>query len=312
MTYGIIAVRENPKYANQAAAYFSAAFGLPQRLYDDSIAHSLTTDSALPRWYLMLKGESVVGCYGLITNDFNSRQDLCPWLAALFVDETERGRGLGSNLLEHALSEAGKLGFPTVYLTTDLIGYYEKYGWKHIGSAYGITNESRVYAHETLRVAEHITITPIDEQLRERVLPVVEKTWGTPIVVNGRVYDCTKLPGIAALDNYGGLTGYLLYEFHGGVCEIMVLESVRQNVGSGTALITAVKAIARDADVSKVVVMTSNDNIHAIRFYQRRGFTLLELHRNAMDVSRKLKPQIPLIGENDIPIRDEIEFEIDV
>jgi predicted N-acetyltransferase YhbS len=148
VSYNIIAVRDNPQLAGRAATYFAAAFGIAQRVYDDSITHSLTTDSSLPRWYVTLKGEEIVGCFGLITNDFNSRQDLWPWVAALFVSEMERGNALGTQMLNHALAEAGKLGFDTVYLATDHVGYYEKYGWEYIGSAYGIMDESRVYAHK--------------------------------------------------------------------------------------------------------------------------------------------------------------------
>ena len=96
----------------------------------------------------MMSGEQIIGCYGLITNDFNSRQDLWPWLAALYVEESERGQALGANLLSHGLQEAKTLGFNKVYLATDHIGYYEKYGWEYIGTAYGAGDESRIYMHD--------------------------------------------------------------------------------------------------------------------------------------------------------------------
>jgi GNAT superfamily N-acetyltransferase len=147
--YKFIAVRDNPQYLDQAAEYFSRALGLPKRIYDDCIGHSISTQNPLPRWYIMQKDEQIIGCFGLITNDFNSRQDLCPWLAALYIEESERGQALGSQLLAHGLSEARKLGFPMVYLATDHVGYYEKYGWTHLGTAYGIDDESRIYAHKT-------------------------------------------------------------------------------------------------------------------------------------------------------------------
>jgi GNAT superfamily N-acetyltransferase len=145
----IISIRDHPQYLTQAAEYFAKAFGIARRVYDDSIFHSITTESPLPRWYLLLNGERIAGCYGLITNDFNSRQDLWPWLAALYVDEAERGQALGAKLLDHGLAEAKSLGFTKVYLATDHIGYYEKYGWEHIGTAYGVADESRVYTHKT-------------------------------------------------------------------------------------------------------------------------------------------------------------------
>ena len=106
--------------------------------------------------------------------------------------------------------------------------------------------------------------------------------------------------------------GYLLFEFHDGECEIMVLESIAQNIGVATSLIEQVKKTAKPNGVSKVIVQTSNDNTHAFRFYQRRGFTIREFRLGAMDAARQLKPSIPLIGEDGIPLRDEIEFEIEV
>jgi GNAT superfamily N-acetyltransferase len=104
----------------------------------------------------------------------------------------------------------------------------------------------------------------------------------------------------------------LLYEFHDGECEIMVLESVAQNIGVATALIERVKQAARLGGASKVIVQTSNDNTHAFQFYQRRGFTIRQFRFGALDAARQLKPSIPLVGEDGIPLRDEIEFEIEV
>lgn len=149
-TIRIIAVRDNPKYVDRAADYFAAKWGVARCIYLDSIGTSMSTNSHLPRWYLMLKDDEIIGSYGLITNDFNSRQDLWPWLAALYIEESERGSGLGARLLAHGVQEAARLGFETVYLFTDHIGYYEKYGWTYIGSGYGVDGEeSRVYERGT-------------------------------------------------------------------------------------------------------------------------------------------------------------------
>ena len=91
----------------------------------------------------------------------------------------------------------------------------------------------------------------------------------------------------------------------------MVLESVVQNIGIASALIEQVKHAAMANGVSKIIVQTSNDNTHAFRFYQRRGFKIREFRLGAMEAARQLKPSIPLIGEDGIPLRDEIEFEIE-
>jgi RimJ/RimL family protein N-acetyltransferase/N-acetylglutamate synthase-like GNAT family acetyltransferase len=145
--YNIISVRNNNRYLKRAVDYFASKWSVYRAVYDDSIRHSISTSSPLPRWYLMLdENERIVGSYGLITNDFNSRQDLYPWLAALFIEESERDQQLGSMLLAHATAEARNLGFENIYLETSHVGYYEKYGWKHIGSCYGASgNEHRLY-----------------------------------------------------------------------------------------------------------------------------------------------------------------------
>ena len=80
-----------------------------------------------------------------------------------------------------------------------------------------------------------------------------------------------------------------------------------QNIGVGSALIERVKQIAKTNGVNRIIVQTSNDNTHTFRFYQRRGFTIREIRLGAMDKAHKLKPSIPFIGENGIPLRDEIE-----
>jgi RimJ/RimL family protein N-acetyltransferase len=126
----IIAIREHPSYLNRAVDYFSSKWSINRKIYEDSISNGITTENPLPRWYLMFKGDDIIGSYGLIENDFMVRKDLMPWLCALYVEESERNRALGSRLLEHGRQEAVKLGFSKVYLCTDHVGYYEKYDWK--------------------------------------------------------------------------------------------------------------------------------------------------------------------------------------
>jgi N-acetylglutamate synthase-like GNAT family acetyltransferase len=133
----IINVRNYVGGLDQAAAYFHKAWsGITRSFYLDAMTHSSLEGKPLPRFYLLLKNGSIIGCYGLVTNDFISRHDLYPWFAALYVEESERGLELGSRLLEHATQEAAKAGFPTLYLTTDHDGYYEKYGWTRIEDGY--------------------------------------------------------------------------------------------------------------------------------------------------------------------------------
>ncbi len=129
----IISIREHPEYFDRAAGYLSSKWGIDRKVYEESISDGIKTSNPLPRWYLMLKNGEIIGSYGLIENDFMVRKDLLPWLCALYVDEDERGMALGSRLLAHGRQEAKELGFDRLYLCTDHIGYYEKYGWRFFG-----------------------------------------------------------------------------------------------------------------------------------------------------------------------------------
>lgn len=99
--------------------------------------HSGKTEDGIPRFYAAILDERFIGTYALIRNDLNSRQDLHPWLACLYVDLDSRGKKLGARLLDHAIEETAKLALKKLYLQTDLEGYYEKYGWAHRGEVYG-------------------------------------------------------------------------------------------------------------------------------------------------------------------------------
>lgn len=131
----------------EAARFFHAAWpGLAESFYLDAMRHSSGEHQPLPRFYLLLKKGSPIGCYGLVTNDFISRHDLFPWFVALYVTEDERGQELGSLLLEHGIRETAQAGFSTLYLTTDHDGYYEKYGWTRIEDGYDRDGEPcRIY-----------------------------------------------------------------------------------------------------------------------------------------------------------------------
>ena len=135
--------------------------------------------------------------------------------------------------------------------------------------------------------------------------------WGAEVVVaHGTIYEPHKLPGFvvthAAQEQPIGL---ITYQLQGHQCEIVTLDSLQERQGIGSALIEAVKDAARQSACERTWLITTNDNLKALRFYQKRGFTLAALHRNAIEQARQLKPQIPVIGEDGIPIRDEIELE---
>lgn len=149
-TLRICDARENQDRLAEAVDYFWSHWGDESTFdfYRDCIERSCDTEADLPRFYLLTDGEkgSIAGGYALLRSDLNSRQDLCPWLACLYVEPHWRSLRLGSLLLEHAANEARAKGYNSLYLCTDLEGYYEQYGWSHIGKGYGIDGaETKIY-----------------------------------------------------------------------------------------------------------------------------------------------------------------------
>lgn len=142
----IVSVRKSPEYRDRAIEYISSKWSAPRNVYEDCIGHSITSENPLPQWYLLERDMDIIGCAGLITNDFISRMDLYPWFCGLFVEENERGNAYGNLLMETAKLDAKIAGFSSLYLSTDHIGYYEKYGFQYIGDGYHPWNEkSRIY-----------------------------------------------------------------------------------------------------------------------------------------------------------------------
>ena len=136
---------------------------------------------------------------------------------------------------------------------------------------------------------------------------LVEHWDATRIVSRGRVHQADALPAFAAILD-GSPTGLVTYRFERDECEVVSLNSLV--LGTGRPLIEAVRNAAVAAGCRRLWLITTNDNLGALRFYQKIGFVLAAIHVNALDESRRLKPSIPLIGIGGIPLRDEIELEI--
>jgi len=143
----IISIRESPEYKDRAIKYFQQSWEsvLPV-IYEDAIRHSIDARDSLPQWYLLEKKGKLIGCAGLITNDFISRGDLYPWICGIFIEENQRGNAYGSLLIEKAKMDAKEAGFEHVYLCTSHTGYYERYGFSYLGQGYHPWGEeSRIY-----------------------------------------------------------------------------------------------------------------------------------------------------------------------
>ncbi len=155
-----------------------------------------------------------------------------------------------------------------------------------------------------------LQIKPITESDRPWIQDLLQKYWGSSQVVSrGRLYQADALPGFLA-GQWGQRVGLITYHVENGQCEIVSLNSLVERQGIGTALIEAVRQQAVEAGCNRLWLITTNDNVEALRFYQKRGFSLVQVHRNAIEQSRQLKPDIPLVADNGIPIRDELELEL--
>lgn len=147
-----IELSTQPDLLPQAITYFHKKWGSDSNyiFYKDCIEHSIQNASTLPKFYVVLEDEQIIGSYALLTNDIISRQDLMPWFACLYVEESRRNEGIGGQLLKHALGEAKSMGFENVYLSTDLVDFYEKKGWEHVAMGYNVFGSGfKIYSHKT-------------------------------------------------------------------------------------------------------------------------------------------------------------------
>ena len=145
-------------------------------------------------------------------------------------------------------------------------------------------------------------------------IPQVQAFWrehwgGDVMLVHGTLYRPAQLEGFVASEG-DAWVGLITYSLLGNACEIISLDSLREGEGIGSRLIEQVAAEARRAGCKRLFLSTTNDNLRALGFYQRRGFVLAAVRPGAVNASRQIKPSIPLIGLNNIPLRDEIELEM--
>jgi len=149
---------------------------------------------------------------------------------------------------------------------------------------------------------------PISSENRAQVNRFIQAHWfSTDMVIRGEVVDMTRVEGFLLFD-HAEIIGLVTYRIQNEECEILSLDSLMENQGHGSALIVRVIHAAAAAGCQCVRLITTNDNINALRFYQKRGFDMTRLFHNSIEVSRRIKPSIPETGDFGIPIRHEIEF----
>jgi GNAT superfamily N-acetyltransferase len=160
-------------------------------------------------------------------------------------------------------------------------------------------------------VRGEVAVRPLLESDAPALADALVSSWGsTRMATRGRLVEVTALPGfVAHLD--GRWAGHLAYDEADGVCEIMLLEALRPGRGVGSALLQAIAGAALEHGWQRLWLITTNDNLPALRWYQRRGFRLVAVHPDAVTRARAtLKPEIPLVGLDGIPLRDELELEL--
>ncbi len=153
-----------------------------------------------------------------------------------------------------------------------------------------------------------VLIRPVEENDRPTVEWLTTQLWGAPeVAVHEGVFHPANLPGFIA-ERAGRIAGLVTFQVRPGILEIATINALDRYQGIGTRLVQAVLTEAKRLGCHHVTLTTTNDNVAALRFYQRRGFQLAALRPGAVDRTRQLKPEIPRTGDFGIPLRDEIDL----
>lgn len=150
--YQICFLQDCPQRSQELADYVCRNWPAVKDVVLPEIPKSLHPQDSLPLTVLLLRDGEMKGFYQLLEQECIQRKDLSPWISPLFVDESERGHALGEQLLWHARQTAGSLGYDQVYLTTNHIQYYEKYGFREIGlDLFESGRPTKIYVHRTIK-----------------------------------------------------------------------------------------------------------------------------------------------------------------
>ena len=145
----IIDLRQHPETIESASRWFHEKWGIPQQAYLDSMQEALKTDT-VPRWYVAMENDRIVGGLGVIENDFHNRKDLSPNVCAVYTEEEYRGKGIAGELLNLVVRDMKDKSISPIYLVTDHTGFYERYGWEFLCMVQGDGEEemTRMYIHK--------------------------------------------------------------------------------------------------------------------------------------------------------------------
>jgi ribosomal protein S18 acetylase RimI-like enzyme len=152
-------------------------------------------------------------------------------------------------------------------------------------------------------------IVDIDNSYRETVRELLSNDWCSDFMVTkGQIHHYDDLDGYLAIDN-DKIVGVLTFRKFNNEVEIISLDSFKKNTGVGTTLLNKVTGFAKQNSIKRLWLITTNDNLNALRFYQKRNWSITALHKDAVTKARKIKPTISITGYYDIPLRHEIELE---
>jgi GNAT superfamily N-acetyltransferase len=158
--YEITRLIDRPEIRRSMAQWFHEKWGIPMQAYLDSMDACLSGKTDVPQWYAVIEDGRIIAGLGVIENDFHDRKDLAPNVCAVYVEEEFRGRGVAGKMLAFAAEDMCARGVETLYLITDHIGFYERYGWEFLCMARedggGMT---RMYTHrQNPRPVESVSI----------------------------------------------------------------------------------------------------------------------------------------------------------
>ena len=164
----ILLLRDHPELMERAADWFHCKWGIPRGAYVESMTECLTNERVVPQWYLAMRDGEIIGGLGVIENDFHDRKDLTPNVCAVYVEERFRRHGIAGELLHEVCQDMAEQGIPTLYLLTDHVGFYERYGWEFFCMAQGDGEEqpSRMYVHHSGNAPESVSHLSSDDYHR--------------------------------------------------------------------------------------------------------------------------------------------------
>lgn len=162
--FQIIKIADHPDLINEAAEWFHSKWGIPAETYAASMKECLRAGSAVPQWYVVKDGSSIIAGLGVIDNDFHNRKDLTPNVCAVYVEEAYRRRGLAGRMLDFACADMKAKGIVTLYLLTNHTSFYERYNWEFLCMVRGDGESklSRMYIHRE-QAGSSSTNTGIDK-----------------------------------------------------------------------------------------------------------------------------------------------------